>query len=163
MNNKSTLTFPTIISTCFIILFSIIHVNAQEKGIYEITSDAATNDRSHFYDLAFKLHPTIYLKNNIVKKIYGDGIIKKITFEDTKSFGMLNNQDSKYKDVELITIKLTSKTDLNTQLDLSNSSVFVNLKYIYLKSNFKLKSEVVKNFIKVSPNVRILYKSGNPS
>ncbi|MEP5341111.1 MAG: hypothetical protein ABJL44_10085 [Algibacter sp.] len=163
MNIKSILTFRTLISACFILLFSIVQVNAQEKGIYEIENDAATNERSHFYDLAFKLHPTIYLKNNTVKKIYGEGDMKKITLEDSKSFDILNNQDTRYKDVEIITMKSISETDLNNHLDLSNTSVFGNLKYIYIRSNFTLTPEDIISFIKVNPNVRIFYKSANQS
>lgn len=163
MNIKPVLTFRTLIAACFILLFSIIQVNAQERGIYEIENEVASNERSHFYDLAFKLHPTLYLKDNKVRKVYGEGVIKKIIFEDVQSLRMLNSQGARNRGIELIIIKLSTQTDLNSNQDLSRGSVFGNLKYVYIKSDFSLTPQDVISFITVNPNVRVLYKSENPS
>lgn len=174
MKNKSLLRFKTIIFSLTLIL-SFSYVNAQEKGIYEVKSSVLLNtskhsrsklkksDRSDFYNLAFKLHSTLYIKNNIIRKEYGIGDIEKITLEDTKSFSLLRNSNPKYSSVKLITIKIKSLTDLNGLHDLSKIQGFSNLLYIYVKSYIKLDNDDINKFIKVNPNVRVFYMYDIPS
>lgn len=162
MNTKSILTYKTLITACLFLLFSLIQVNAQDKGIYEITNNESNNDRALFYDLALKIHPTIYVKDNVIKNIYGEGKIQKTVLQDVKSINILKTENAKFDDVKLIIIRLNSQADLNNSIDLSNSSLD-NLKYIYVKSNFNAKPEDIANFVKANPSIRIFYKIELPS
>lgn len=81
MFTKLFLIFKTPLIACLFSFFLLSITNAQDKGIYEITSGGLNNDRTHFYDLALKLHPTIYVSNSEIIKINGDGKIKKMFYK----------------------------------------------------------------------------------
>ncbi|GAA3655410.1 hypothetical protein [Flavivirga jejuensis] len=172
MKNKLTLTFCTFLFTCFISLFFSNKAIAQENGIYELSnnnfSKSAINKktdegRTQFNKLAYNLHPTVYIENGLEKQTYGEGLPIKLTFEDTKSLNLLNSENVKYNQVQLITIKINSTNDLNNTLDLSNVPGLNKLIYIYLKCNFKCTAELIKGFIKVNPQIRVFYTSKKPS
>lgn len=173
MKNKSALTIYTLLFVCFVYLISIEKVSAQEHGIFELTSDAVFSkvitkenkkkNRDHFYNLAQKLHATAYISNNAVNNIYGKNEIKRLTFSDTKSFGLLNKKN--FNEIELITVTLKKVSDLNSVLDLANNKKLSKLKYIFVKCNFKCTKQQIKNFVKINLNskIRIFYKTEIPS
>ena len=173
MKNKSALTFYTFLFVCFLTLLTIGKASAQEHGIFELTNDDELskvkikkykeNSRGKFYKLSQNLHTTAYISNNTVKKIYGKGDIKKITFNDSKSFGLLNNK--KYGSVELITIKVDKASDLVNKLDLTTNNELSSLKYIFIRCNFKCKKQQIKKFIKAksNSNIRVFYRTETPS
>lgn len=174
MKNKSTLSFFTfLIVSCFSLCF-INNVNAQENGIYELKNNIGLSkssskitkkqtDRKDFNFLAYKLHTTIYIKNGIEKNKYGKGLPIKLTLEDTESLRILKNKNSKYAEVQLLTISVKSPNDLNTPIDLSNIPGLKKLKYIFIKNNIKSTKNQIRAFIKANPNVRIFYTSETPS
>lgn len=173
MKNNSTLKFCTGLFLVFIFLFSIEGLTAQEKGIYEISSNTLTtktasnksssNDRQNFYNLAFNLKTTVYLENNLEKNLYGKGAISKITMSDTNSFEFLKNNENKYKSAELISIKVSSIDELNNPIDLTMLTEMTNLKYVYIKCSFKCQKHDIENFVKVNPSVRVFYNAEKPS
>lgn len=169
MKNKLTLTFYTFLLVCCVSLLFTNKAVAQENGIYEIsidnfsTSASADNGRGEFNKLAYNLHPTIYIKNGIEKKTYGEDLPVKLTLEDANSINVLNNGNSKYNQVQLITIKINNSSDLNTVLDLSNTSGLSQLKYIFIKCNFKCTASQIKSFVKANSQTRIFYTSQTPS
>jgi hypothetical protein len=94
-----------------LLIFFSSSVFAQENNIYELnatnelskensTSNKSfknqnNSNRENFYDLAFKLHPTTYITNNVAKKNSGNGnYISKLIFNDTKSFNLLKEANS---------------------------------------------------------------------
>ncbi len=160
----------------FLFLFSSSF--AQDRGIFEIgkTTNKSTsksksksvekNNRDDFYELAFKLHPTIYLEKNKISKINDEKHDPvKIKLNGSDSFSKLNNLNSKANKVELIYITLNNFSELNTVLDLDSLKGFNHLKYIYIKCLFKCNSNDIKNFIKnnSSARYRIFYKIEIPS
>ncbi|ULC58110.1 hypothetical protein MBM09_09275 [Flaviramulus sp. BrNp1-15] len=172
MKNKSTLVLIKLIFTFCIYLFSSDQIVAQDADILELnsisniqakSSIAKKNNRIDFYNLIHNLHPTIYIDNNTIKKIYGNNPIKKITIENSQSYSILNSKNNNYKSVELITLKLESISDLNNPIDLSNISEFENLKYVYVKCYFKHTADDIKKFIKTNSNVRVFHIYAKPS
>lgn len=172
MKNKSTLTFYTLLFVCCISLVFTNNAVAQENGIYElsnsdfsksVTKSEADSGRSEFNKLAYNLHPTIYIQNGITKTTYGQGLPVKLTLKDIKSISVLNSGNPKYNQVQLITIKLSNSSDLNTILDLSNASGLSELKYIFIKCHFKCTADQIKTFVKATPQTRIFYTSETPS
>ncbi|WP_341215130.1 hypothetical protein [uncultured Wocania sp.] len=173
MKNKSALTFYTFLFVCFASLMYTGQVLGQENDIFELTNDDELSkvkvkkykedNRGKFYNLAQKLHTTSYISNNTINKVYGEGEIKKITFEDSKSFSLLNNKI--YNAVELITVTLNNLSDLNNTLDLTTNKNLSSLKYVFVKCNFKCKKQQIKKFVKAKSNskIRIFYKTESPS
>tara|TARA_R110000868_G_scaffold299242_1_gene559465 strand:+ start:12654 stop:13178 length:525 start_codon:yes stop_codon:yes gene_type:complete len=147
---------------------------AQEKGIYELTNNDtfkkskkvkgnSNNDRESFYDLAFKMHPTHYFKDSALKSVYNSGDPVKLTFEDTKSFNLLKNTNTKQNEVELITVLLNNSSDLNDSIDLSENVELKKLKYVFVKCNFNCSADQIKKFVKTNSDIRIFYSSQDPS
>ena len=172
MKNKSTLTFCTFLFLCCISLFFSNKIIAQENGIYELSNNnfsksvaksQADNGRSEFNKLAYNLHPTVYVVNGIEKTTYGQGLPIKLTLKDAKSISVLNSGNPKYNKVQLITIKLNKSSDLNTKLDLSSLSGLSELKYIFIKCNFKCTADQLKTFVNANSVIRIFYRSETPS
>ncbi len=173
MKNKSALTFYTFLLACLVSILSIETATAQENGIFELTNDDDLSkvkvkkykekNRGKFYNLTQRLHTTAYISNNTVTKVYGDGTIKKITFGDSNSFGLLS--DKTYANVELITINIKNASDLNNKLDLTTGNKLSSLRYIFIKCNFKCTKQQIKKFVKANrnSNIRIFYKTELPS
>lgn len=174
MKNKSTITFYSVLlSFCFTLLFSG-NMLAQENGIYELHQNNGLakenskkdkgNDRDDFYNLAYKLHPTSYAENKNIKKSSNHyANVSKLTFNDAKSFEILNQSNSNFNDVELITIYLNTVQDLNNKIDLTDANGFSKLKYVFIKCSFKCTEAQIKQFINSDPNIRVFYKIEIPS
>lgn len=152
-------------------LLSMNKIVAQENEIFEIQkknensklSLKTENNRKRFYDLVFKLHPTHFIENNGLKVSYDSVDPVKMTIEDSKSINWLNNKGAKKNTLELITILLNDRNDLSNVLDLTISNEFNNLKYIFIKCNFKCSEIDIENFVKVKNEVRIFYTIQKPS
>ena len=169
MKNYSALPYYSLLLIFCISLLSINKLSAQENNIYEVQQNEVAkstskndNNRKRFYDLTFNLHTTLYIENNKVKVTYGSGEPIKLTFADSKSFNWLKN-NSKTNTIELITITLNNRNDLNNLLDLSNNNDFKSLKYVYVKCNFDCSEKDIEKFIKVNHNVRVFYSNQTPS
>ncbi|WP_372754520.1 hypothetical protein [Mariniflexile sp.] len=172
MKNKLTLTFYSFLLSLCVSLFITIEGNAQENGIYEINNNATllkdtakktkVNDRENFYDLAFKIHPTSYANDKIIKK-NNNNKSSKLTFNDSKSLGLLNQNNTDFNHIELVTIKLNSIQELNKKVDLTNANSFSNLKYVYIVCSFQCTESQIKEFIRSNSNIRIFYKIEIPS
>jgi hypothetical protein len=165
MKNKSTLKLSVLLIVfCLCIVFPNL-VNAQDKNIFEISENTSlhSNDRQEFYNLAFNLNTTIYLKDNMVKNTYGDDSFIRITMKDTESFDIIKNNQNQYKQIEIITIQVKSLNELSKTVDLTTLTEMDSLKYIFIKCYFKCQNNDIKNFIKTNPNVRIFYSAQMPS
>lgn len=169
MKNSSTLNFRLSLLALFICLFTSHNVISQENDIYELDLGVTNvqykekngkSDRAIFNDLAFNMHTTHYIQNQKLKKLYGKGVVKKLTLEDINSTKFINEDlELNYNDVELITICLLNANDLNDHVDLLDKNQELNkLKYVFIKCNFDCNNEQIKKFIKVDSNVRVFYK-----
>ncbi len=136
----------------------------QDRDIFEISDNSGfdQNDREDFYDLAFNLKTTVYLKGNKVENKYGEGDVVKISLEDINSTDILVLNQMEYKSAELITIKIKNVNELSSKIDLTELSEMTNLKFIFIKCLFKTSSQQIESFISANPNVRIFYFAQNP-
>lgn len=156
-----------------LLLFSGNSLMAQENGIYELVKDngqskkvsskGQVNDRADFYDLAFNLHPTAYAENNTFKYYKPNKTISKLSFADSKSLGLLYQNNSKYDKAELLIITLKTPSDINNGIDITDLKGLNNLKYVFIKCYFKCSEKQIEDFITANPNVRIFYSVENPS
>lgn len=168
MKNISALFLNIFLFVCLFIL-PVNNVSAQENGIYELKKNTTfykasakkSKDRQEFYKLSQRLHTTAYISNNSVRNTYGEGKVQKITFSDSKSFGLLNSNN--YGDVELITVTLNNPSDLNNKLDLTSNNNLGKLKYVFIKCYFKCTTSQIENFITSDSNIRVFYRTESPS
>ena len=167
MKNNSFLLFYSFLFTILVTLISSSAV-AQEHGIFELNNNQNTNKRSSdkskyqsenntFYDLAFNLHPTHYIKNNELKTTYDSGDPIKMTFEDSKSLAWLKNKNCKKNSLELLVINLTNINDLNENINILDDQDFMKLKYVFIICKFKCSENDIIKFIKGNTKVRIFY------
>ncbi|WP_299554298.1 hypothetical protein [Seonamhaeicola sp.] len=180
MKNKTSIKNYSICLVFFISFFSFSAL-AQENGIFELKQNARpsasskTNSlvvsiskdskstidaRAEFNTLVYKLHPTVYVKNGIVKKTYGEGPIIKLTLEDVNSISSLSSLASNYPEIELLTIKLNSISDINSTLDLNSISNLSKLKYVFIKGRFNCNEALLNRFVNYSSNTRVFYLCG---
>ncbi|WP_142786215.1 hypothetical protein [Changchengzhania lutea] len=180
MKNKLTVTLRVFLIALGFSLTAVYPSHAQDRDIYELelTKDAKTafktnkkkglkknTKRADFYNLAFKIHPSVYIQNvKVIDQSKGKKVVKAI-FQNTQSFRQLNKMHNHLKDVQFIEVRLTTPSDLNNVLNVSNLEVFNQLKYIIIKSPFSLDNEKVSKFIKTAPNsnIRVFYKNDDPS
>lgn len=171
MSTKSTL---IILIFSFISLLFLETATAQQKGIFELRNSNSNSavksissklnlqqDRFNFYELSQKLHTTVYISNNAVNHVYGEGKIKKITFNDTQSFNLLGANP--YNTVELITINVSQASDLKTVLNLNKINNLESLKYVFIICYFECSAEQIADFITPIPNIRVFHKIETPS
>lgn len=178
MRNKSS--YAIISSALFCCLFfTFINLSfSQEQEIYELivndlanknskqTKNSNQGNRSEFYSLSQELHTVEYYHKNKLSNKFGNETLVKINIEDIQSLNVLFQNESKFKDVKLVTIVLNSQSDFNTLLDLSKIKDFSKLKYIYIKCMFNCNEQDIKKFIKTSNannSVRIFYTIVSPS
>ena len=173
MKNKSTILIYNLFFSICIILFSFSKALAQENEIYELKSNDSFsksseeskehNNRELFNKLDYNLYSTIYIENGVEKKTYGELPCIKLTLEDVNSLNIINIGNNKYNEVQMLTIKINSSSDLNNSFDFSNISALRKLKFIYIKCNVQCTSDQIKNKFKTNSNTRIFYSTKKPS
>lgn len=175
MRNKSTSAFYTLLLICCFSISSIDKVGAQENGIYELTEvnklskqnsnkKGVESDRKDFYNLSQNLHSTFYYENNRLKNKYGEGSPLRLKLEDLNSFNAINQSDSQFNDIQIITLTLYNENDLAKTFDLSNMPGFPKLKFVFIKCNFNCDAMKIRKFIKTSDSkIRVFYTSEKPS
>jgi len=181
---KSIAVLPSIkyVIISFFILLSINQLTAQSSSVYElfeedfqqspskntakssISSKSGVNAKQAFFTLKTGLKPTIYVENNVVKKVSSNTVPLILKYENSNSLEILKENNSLIKKVELLTIKLKNLNDLNNQFDFSSIRGLDNLKYIYIQCNFNCTANQISSFIlNVDPSVTIFYMVSNPS
>ncbi len=171
MKNQHSISYTLVRVSLFFTLLTGYFSFSQNKNIHELnygnTVTVNNSNRNDFYNLAFKLHPTVYLSNNEIKNVYGASSPIKIKLSDAFSIAILKSLTQKYGDTQLIIITLNNTTNFNTKLDLSFLHEFKKLKYIFIKCMLKDSNDKVdvKNLLKLSPNstARVFYKTETPS
>jgi hypothetical protein len=83
-------------------------------------------------NLLYKVQPSIYFNSGNVKT-YGEK--PKVFFVDARSLNRISNSNLLKNNIEIVTIKINSATELSSTIDLSVFSNFKNLKYIYIVSS----------------------------
>lgn len=156
-----------LLTLAFTLMLSSL-VRAQDKGIFELNNNANVNtsSRAQFYELAFHLYPTTYIKNGVITKVHLPNIpSKKLSITGSKGLNTLYTNSVKFSNVELLYLSIEDKNDLNTFLEVSKLSQFKTLKYIYIKCCFKCDAETIKRLVRIdtNSNVRVFYKTEIPS
>ncbi|WP_170826779.1 hypothetical protein [Flavobacterium caeni] len=123
---------------------------ASLKATEQTSRAAASTDfsqASSVEDLVFKAHDAQYLSGGVVKT-YGSK--PRQLFIDATSMGGLNNPSLLKNNVDIVTIRINSASDLNATIDLSQFSSFKSLKYVHIVSTVAtsashLSSKIVNN------------------
>jgi hypothetical protein len=114
--------------------------------------------------------PTMYLNQGVETIIDPQ---KKTTrvITDIASINQLYNQNSHFKNIELILIQIENVSDLNWMLVVNSLNQFEILKYIYISSSVELcepsiggdncEKEKIKSFIsgELNPSITLVYSS----
>lgn len=102
------------------------------------------------------LKPSIYVNNGVVGKKTERPLC---LYTDFKSIRSINSIVSDNKSIEYVSIKVKSKSDFVSPIDLSYFSEFSNLKYIVLVFEFEVSRTAAEtSATKVSENQSVLYK-----
>jgi hypothetical protein len=164
--NKKVITYSHFyFLSVLILLLGTLQGNAQSRNIYELENAKYETDRSNFYDLSFKLQPTVYFTNQKKKVLQPETPPVKLNLNGVKALSQLQTVDFNTQKIELISISLYQPQDLNTTLNLTTLSQFKNLKYIFIKCYFNTNALDIQRFIKINPNtaIRVFYKTEIPS
>ena len=87
---------------------------------------------------------SIYLTKRVIKT-YGNSPV--CAYSDVSSFSLLNSKIPLNNDVEILTIKIDSPSDLKSPIDICSISNLNILIYIYLQVNFDCKLKELNKFI----------------
>lgn len=102
-------------------------------------------------ELVYNVQPAQYLSSGIVKT-YGEKPRHLIT--DKQSLNGLNNPALLKNNVDIVSIRINSASDLNGTIDLSLFSSFTNLKYIRIVSAVPTTATAISQMI-VNPDERL--------
>ena len=147
-----------------LILFSSINVSAQEQKNV-ISKDSRILERKSFVadlraseqsarssysnaqrieTLLSKVQPAAYCYSGTVKT-YGEKPV--CLFTDIQSLRNLSDQNILRDNIEMLTIKIQSQSDLNTTIDMNNLSEFKNLKYVQIVSTVPTTESTITKMI----------------
>lgn len=102
------------------------------------------------------LYPSIYVYNGVVGKKAENSLC---LYTDVKSVRSLNTISINDKAIEYVSIKVKSKNDIVSPIDLSSLNEFPNLKYIVLVFEFEVsRSAAETSVINTKENQSVLYK-----
>lgn len=111
----------------------------------EQASGARYSNAKHIEDLLSKVQPSIYFNSGMVKT-YGEKPV--CLFTNVQSSNRLNGNEILKNNIEMITVKIESSSDLNATIDLSTLSEFKNLKYIQILSSIPATEQTITNMIR---------------
>jgi hypothetical protein len=140
-----------------------------QENIYQIFDENSGNSslRSSVNvpnELLHGKNPTIYIENSSIINVTGDVSPIVLKLLDATSFSLLQDNNSLYNNVEVITITLNRASDLNNRLDVSSINGFRSLKYIYVKCLFECTDQQIRSFLLNADSVTtVFYKVVNPS
>ena len=126
----------------------VMHVN----DFLNNSNREMTKLKSYLHDL----NPSVYVYNNGVAKKTENSLC---LYTDVKSVRSINTIGLQTKSIEYVSIKINSKNEIVSPIDLSFFSQFPNLKYIVLEFEFEVsRSAAETSVLKVSENQSVLYK-----
>jgi hypothetical protein len=104
-------------------------------------------DFVHFKHLLYDLQSaSYYFSSEASVKTYGDN--PTALFVDINSLASIATQSIPDTDIEIVTIKIESNSDLIKKIDLAAFSGFSKLKYIYITSDVPTSEAALNNMIK---------------
>lgn len=134
---------------------SILSTNGTSASARAASTNAGINVQ-RLRNLITQVQPSQYFYSGEVKS-YGDA--PSNLFTDLASLRQVNSSNINKQNIEIVTIRINSASELNSTIDLAAFSNFTNLKYIYFISNTNTTSENISSHI-VNYNSRfnIFYK-----
>jgi|APCry1669192647_1035423.scaffolds.fasta_scaffold09637_1 hypothetical protein len=134
----------------------IIPIVEVDSYLNTLKSSSQTTNYKKLESLLNDVQPSIYLMKGLVNT-YGTRPI--CIYSDVTSFNLLNNNLPLTDEIELLTVKIQTPSDLKNQIDLSSVYKLKKLKYIYFQLNFDCRASDLSQFIKNwKENYIILYK-----
>ena len=118
--------------------------SANSGASARIASGVTAVNTEHLRDLISKVQSSTYFYSDVVKT-YGDQPTN--LFTDLGSLNRVDNSITLKQNIEIVTIRITDASQLNSTIDLSNLSNFPNLKYVYFISSLNTSSENIANHI----------------
>lgn len=124
--------------------------------INNLSSTSNTEQITKLKSYLKDLKPTVYVDNGVItKKTDNPACI----YTDVKSIKSINTIGLDNRNIEYVSIKVKSKSDIVSPIDLGAFSEFPNLKYILLVFEFEIsRSAAETSVFKVSENQSVLYK-----
>ncbi|WP_343625732.1 hypothetical protein [Flavobacterium lindanitolerans] len=148
-------------------LFLSASASAQNVKVTDYKSLLRKNEQtnqgkvSEVQSLVSNLLPTIFLENEKVGSFDAEAISIET---DSQSFSKIVSKDLKTADVQIIKIKLSDKSELNSRFDLSSLNNLPKLKYIYIICPFEVQEAQISNMFKgTNPRVNVIYSAAIPN
>ena len=102
-------------------------------------------EKTNLEKLLFDVQPSIYF-NSGDAKTYGEN--PKNFFVDFQYLNEINNSNLLINNIEIVTIKINNKSELNSTIDLSVFSSFKKLKYVYISTNIAIDESIISKMIR---------------
>jgi len=148
-----------------LILFNSINVSAQEQRsttkeepkilerknflnelrVSEESARATYSDAQHIENLLSKVQPSVYLFSGNAKT-YGEK--PTCLFTNVQSLNRLNDVAIPKANIEMLTIKIESQSDLNATIDMNLFSDFKNLKYLQIVTTIPTSEQIITKMIR---------------
>ncbi len=141
--------------------FEAVQLNGKNQNNNEIASRSnikEKNDNQRFFEIANKNVSVIYIDNDGVSKVFGEGNPIKLKLDDLQLQSLLKSTNNLFESIELIIVDLKRQTDLNKSINVSGLTEFKNLKYIFVKCYFECSGDQIRELILNSnPNITVYY------
>ena len=111
----------------------------------EMNQGATYSNAQNLEDLIYKIQPSVYYYSGTVNT-YGEK--PKNLFVDVQGLTDLNNSAIQKNNIELITIKIETPSDLDAVIDLLAFDNYSKLKYIYVLATIETTSQHINSMIR---------------
>jgi hypothetical protein len=115
-----------------------------ETASARIASTTGSINVERVRDLITKVQSSIYYFEGIVKTY---GAVPTNLFTDLGSLNQVNNAIALKENIEIVTVRINTASELNSTIDLSAFSNFPNLKYIYFITKLNTTSDNIAGHI----------------
>ncbi|KAB1154077.1 hypothetical protein [Flavobacterium luteum] len=110
-----------------------------------LTSRKSKPEKTNLEKLLYDVQPSIYFNNGVIKT-YGEN--PKNFFVEFQNLNKISNSNLLKNNIEIVTIKINSNSELNSAIDLSVFSSFKKLKYVYISSNVAVNESTISKMIR---------------
>ena len=123
---------------------SILSTNGTSASARIANTGIVSINVQRLRNLITQVQPSEYFYSGEVKS-YGDTPTN--LFTDLSSLSQVNNSNINKQNIEIVTIRISTASELNSTIDLAAFSNFTSLKYIYFISNANTTSENISSHI----------------
>lgn len=132
---------------------SILSSNGSTSARLANTSNVNAN---RVKDLVTQVQPSTYFLEGEVKT-YGDAPVN--LFTDLSSLNQVNSSITLKENIEIVTVRIRTTSELNSTIDLAAFSNFPSLKYIYFISGSNTTSDnIASHIVNYDERFNIFYK-----